>query len=543
MTSVNTNYGALVALQNLTATTRELNEVQTRINTGLKVASARDNGAVFAIAEGQRVRSSSLAAIRDGLDRATTTIDTALAAGAAIGDILKQLKEKAVAAQAQDLSQAQRDALQADYAALRAQINQIADSATFNGANLINGTNLTGGPNELQVLATDGGSAGAGQFKAQGAALAGTQTTASLVEGAGANDLQVAADTQVTFRFNSGETIVVETNAGETLGQFLARVGQVTNGRVSGAIESGRITYTSSEQFQITVAGTGNTAAENNILGAGRTAQRPVSSGFQLTTAALAAGTNEATVLDGVVSADIANGDQVVFRNSSGDSIGAVTWVDTDSIRTFMEKVASATEGRVQLRLNPDNTLTYTSSESFFISFQEAAGGNITEDEARTIIGDRENAAGTSTAASAVGAEFHSRRAFAVASTASSSVALAGLDFRLGTAGQALEGLTAAMNISTASDAITVSSALDLAITNINRDLARLGSQGKALGIQRDFLSKLSDEVQKGIGSLVDADLARESARLQALQIKQQLGAQALSIANQAPQVILRLFQ
>jgi len=56
MTSVNTNYGALVALQSLNQTGRELAEVQNRINTGLKVGSAKENGAVFAIAEGQRAR-------------------------------------------------------------------------------------------------------------------------------------------------------------------------------------------------------------------------------------------------------------------------------------------------------------------------------------------------------------------------------------------------------------------------------------------------------------------------------------------------------
>ena len=57
------------------------------------------------------------------------------------------------------------------------------------------------------------------------------------------------------------------------------------------------------------------------------------------------------------------------------------------------------------------------------------------------------------------------------------------------------------------------------------------------------FVSKLSDSLKGGIGNLVDADMATESAKLQALQIKQQLGAQAVSIANSAPQIILSLFQ
>ena len=57
------------------------------------------------------------------------------------------------------------------------------------------------------------------------------------------------------------------------------------------------------------------------------------------------------------------------------------------------------------------------------------------------------------------------------------------------------------------------------------------------------FVSKLTDVLTTGVGNLVDADLAKESARLQALQVQQQLGAQALSIANQAPQIILSLFK
>ncbi|MCK5574949.1 MAG: flagellin, partial [Sphingomonadales bacterium] len=59
----------------------------------------------------------------------------------------------------------------------------------------------------------------------------------------------------------------------------------------------------------------------------------------------------------------------------------------------------------------------------------------------------------------------------------------------------------------------------------------------------RTFAGKLSDVIEVGIGNLVDADLAKESANLQALQVKQQLGIQALSIANQSPQSILSLFQ
>ena len=64
-----------------------------------------------------------------------------------------------------------------------------------------------------------------------------------------------------------------------------------------------------------------------------------------------------------------------------------------------------------------------------------------------------------------------------------------------------------------------------------------------ALEIQKTLLIKQSDATSAGIGNLVDADLGRESAKLQALQVRQQLGVQALEIANQAPRVILNFFQ
>ena len=68
------------------------------------------------------------------------------------------------------------------------------------------------------------------------------------------------------------------------------------------------------------------------------------------------------------------------------------------------------------------------------------------------------------------------------------------------------------------------------------------GSDAKKLEAHSGFVNKLMDALNSGIGDLVDADMAKESAKLQALQVKQQLGVQALSIANSQPQIILNLF-
>ena len=72
---------------------------------------------------------------------------------------------------------------------------------------------------------------------------------------------------------------------------------------------------------------------------------------------------------------------------------------------------------------------------------------------------------------------------------------------------------------------------------------AAFGSAQGRIETQLDFVSGLTDALKSGIGTLIDADMEEASARLQALQVQQQLGVQALSIANQAPQSLLSLFQ
>jgi flagellin len=78
--------------------------------------------------------------------------------------------------------------------------------------------------------------------------------------------------------------------------------------------------------------------------------------------------------------------------------------------------------------------------------------------------------------------------------------------------------------------------------TTIDAAAAFGSSQGR-IETQSDFISQLTDSLKSGIGALVDADMEETSARLQALQVQQQLGVQSLSIANQAPQTILSLFR
>lgn len=138
--SVNTNVGAMVALQNLNATNSELSRTQNRISTGLKVGSAKDNGATWAIAQNQRATSLSLNAVKDSLARGSSTIDVALAAGESVSDLLTQMKEKALAASEATLDATSRKALNEDFVALRNQIAKAVSNAEFNGSNLLDGS-------------------------------------------------------------------------------------------------------------------------------------------------------------------------------------------------------------------------------------------------------------------------------------------------------------------------------------------------------------------------------------------------------------------
>src|SRR3712207_2434147 len=137
LNSVNTNVGAMIALQNLNATNTELATVQSRINTGRKVNSAKDNGAIWAIAQSQRSESTALNAVKESLQRGQSTIDVAMAAGESISDLLIQMKEKALAATDSTLDTNSRTYLANDFKSLRDQIKKIVANAEFNGTNMI----------------------------------------------------------------------------------------------------------------------------------------------------------------------------------------------------------------------------------------------------------------------------------------------------------------------------------------------------------------------------------------------------------------------
>lgn len=120
------------------------------------------------------------------------------------------------------------------------------------------------------------------------------------------------------------------------------------------------------------------------------------------------------------------------------------------------------------------------------------------------------------------------------------SITVAGANMSLGGAVVTVTGTSDVSSVANATAALTL---VNASITNVGTQLATWGAGAKRFEVHRDFVSKLQDALNIGIGAITDADLSKESARLQSLQVKQQLGIQALSIANSSGQAALSLFR
>jgi len=374
--SVNTNSGSLLALQNLNATSASLDVTQARINTGLKVSSAKDNAAVYSIAQKLRSDVAGFKAVNSSLDRARSEVDIALAGAEAISDLLIQAREKAVAAKDDGLDASSRNSLNSDFQQLLQQVDSIANNAVFNGKNLLTG-------DSVNALTSADGS---------------TNITASISNLTGAG---LSIDTQSIASSTPTANAAVATGSGNP--------------------------WQSGDELN----------ALNNY----------VETNFN----AIYVGGN--------------------YNNATGD----------------FTNIGDASTVGVQIQTDFGIGIGLLASSGNYLHL--ASGSLYVE--------------GTGT-----GAVF--------SSSATSS----------GTG-----------------DPDAAVTAIDTAIDTVNTQLSTLGSTANRLEIQQGFAGQLSDSLEVGIGNLVDADLAKESANLQATQVKQQLGLQALTIANQAPQSVLSLFR
>jgi flagellin len=223
-----------------------------------------------------------------------------------------------------------------------------------------------------------------------------------------------------------------------------------------------------------------------------------------------------------VMESDVAGFQAVSDSLSLGESTVAVASAGAEQITNLLnsmkEKVVAATGENVDNtkitadvnELKAQITSIISASQFNGTNLLNTAGGNIT-----VLSSLDRDASGTVTAA---------------------NITINSVDFEAG-----LDLTT--IDVSTSANADTSLAAMETLIQSAIDGASALGASAKRVADQNVFVGKVTDAMKSGIGALVDADMEAASARLQALQTQQQLGVQALSIANQAPQTILSLFR
>mgnify|MGYP000135583003 CR=1 FL=1 len=223
-----------------------------------------------------------------------------------------------------------------------------------------------------------------------------------------------------------------------------------------------------------------------------------------------------------VMESDVAGFDAVADSLALGESTVAVASAGAEQITNLLndmkEKVVAATGENVDYTKLAADVTELTNQITSIINASQFNGMNLLNDDGvdLTVLSsiDRDNA-GVVTA---------------------SNITVTAIDFT-----SSLDLTDVDVSDSTTAQASIA--ALEVHIQTAVDGAAALGASASRISDQREFVGKLTDAMKSGIGSLVDADMEAASAKLQALQTQQQLGVQALSIANQAPQTILSLFR
>ena len=511
MSSLLTNTSAMVALQTMKSINMNMGKTQSEISTGKSISNAKDNAAVWAISKVMESDVKGFKGISDSLSLGSSTISVARQASETITDLLTEIKGKVVASQEQNVD---RSKIQTDISVLRDQIATVVGAAQFNGLNMISGTD------DVNVLASldrsGNGNVAASNIKvarqdlttASGTYGSGTSLAPNAVVQNGATAVSSAGKTaDVTFAstWAAGDTASL-TVAGVSV-SYTALTSSVTDiatafagsinalglSGVTAANTAGVLTITSTRAFEgLSVAQTSATA------GAG-------TSDITAVNGAAPSGTNSATTstirqraeeIDLSGSAAVAEGDgyKATVGNASYNYIAGKNETMQDVARGLKVAIDSAGQAGVSTKVTQDATTGQWTL-------------NIDND-----------------------------------GTGSASLALASTGNAGGKASGGLFGLDA-IDVRTNAGAKSALSNIETMIGRSINSAAEFGSAQKRIEIQSEFVGKLTDALKAGIGSMVDADMEETSARLQALQVQQQLATQSLSIANQAPQNILALFR
>lgn len=591
MTSINTNIAATTALRTLQQTNSQLDQTQSRISTGLKIGSAKDNAAYWSISTALKSDNKAMATVKDALGLGAATVDTAYQGLNAAKNVLDEIKSKLTAATQTGVD---KNVIQAEIAELQKQLQSIANSSIFSGENWLSVNSETAGFSaDKQIVASftrdasNNVSIGTVNVNIGAVALFDSSTVA------GKNGI---LDAQVELKTAAGAELKVggvnATGNGTASGGIPAAGASdagsdlvaATRGTLTSAV-FGLTGAADGDDLLFSISIDGETPAQDfviDITDASTFDIDDVVAGMSaLTGATVAAGTgadagkliitsnstgvsSTVTISGAIVAADggntakagasttLASGETIVDGEDQVDATAAAVTLnafaafelDADDSVTFkiaIDGAATPTTVRIDQALVNE-------------TLGEAAEGKIaTLDEYRQVVAaalTKANVSGVTVAANAGDTAL----VFTSGTEGDdSAVAISDVVVSAGADRISVDTINISEAALTASGATTGEQVRDVlsayisvvndAINKVTSAASNLGAVASRIELQQTFVTNLMDTIDQGVSGLVDADMNEESTRLQALQVKQQLGVQALSIANQSAQNVLRLFQ
>jgi len=491
MSSILTNTSSIVALQTLKSINMGMGKTQNEISTGKAISTAKDNSAVWAISKVMESDVNGFNAISDSLSLGESTVAVARQASETVTDLLTQIKGKIVAAQEQNVD---RTKIQTDITSLTDQIGSVVGAAQFNGLNLVSGFDSV---NILSSLnrANDG------------------TVTASNITVA-RQDLSTSAGA-----YGTGASLAA--NATASAGTVASTANSKTM-TIGGTIVAG-------DQYNLQVGG------KTVSFVAATTAQADVATG--LSNALNAAGLTDigATVSGAVVTINSTSSFSATSLAVSTTSSAGTQTLSGTSIAARAETVTFGTGTAVN---QSDGYRVAIGG----VNYDYVAGPNEGVSDVANGLKAVIDAAGLTNVTTKVTTDATSGASVLMVDNAGTSQSFAASGAAGGTATGGLFALSG-IDVTTDNGAAAALKNIEVMIQTSIDGAASFGSVGNRLTIQKSFIGKLSDSLQIGIGAMVDANMEEASARLQALQVQQQLGIQSLSIANKAPQKLLSLFR
>lgn len=525
MSSINTNLGAMVALDTLKGINKNLGMVQNEISTGKSINNAKDNAAIWSISTVMETDVAGFEKIGNSLNLGSATVGVARTGAEDVVTNLQDIRDNIIAAQEDNVD---RTKIQFDIDEAVAQIQSTVSGSQFNGSNLLNESG------EISVLSSlDRSSEGvvtAAKINVSKANLSTADNRVALTvadEGfavAGTTlDNSVAADTTTADALSLDTTAILATDVVEYVFEIGGTEVTATHDGASG---------TTAEDVAATIKGAIDAAGISGLTVNVGTPTSDLEFEVEGGTDASITLTSQTLDANGAGANAITTGKGFLAASASTDldnSSAPATSADQTAV-TIATAAAGDITGALYEATIGDQTASYT------------AKATDTQDDVATGLSAAINALAIEGVTAKVDAANANEIDFDVVGGTDASVTLTQQKVTEGKTVGGLAGLDK-IDVTTSEGAADALNAIEAFLSTAIDAASEFGSKQKRIDSQIGFVSSLGDSLKAGISTLTDANLEEASARLQALQVQQQLGVQALSIANQAPQALLGLFR